>query len=123
MRKNKTKEELQSRREFFKKAAKGVLPFLGAILLANAPSIIKAKDADPQFCMFGCAGFCAGGCYSTCLGYCMGTCSGCVGFCKEQCIGCIGSCSGTCMSCKGSCLGSCLASCSNVCAETGEGCD
>ena len=124
MKKNiKKNEELQSRREFFKKAAKGALPFIGAILLASTPQILKAKDADPQFCMFGCAGFCAGGCYSTCLGYCMGTCSGCVAFCKDQCIGCIGTCSGTCMSCTGTCLGSCLASCSNLCAETGEGCD
>ncbi len=31
----KKNEKLQSRREFFKKAAKGALPILGAIVLAN----------------------------------------------------------------------------------------
>ena len=123
MAKNKKNEELQSRREFFKKAAKGALPFLGALFLANTPSIIKAKDPDPQFCMFGCAGFCAGQCYASCLGGCYSGCVGCVGFCKVQCIGCTGSCSGTCMSCTGSCLGTCAGACTNLCAETGEGCD
>lgn len=123
MKRNKKKEELQSRREFFKKAAKGALPFLGTILFASAPQILKAKGTDPQFCMFGCAGFCAGQCYATCVGSCMGSCSGCVGFCKVQCIGCIGSCTGTCMSCTGSCLGTCAGACTNSCAETGEGCD
>ena len=37
MKKNERNEELQSRREFFKKAAKGALPILGAMVLANAP--------------------------------------------------------------------------------------
>lgn len=36
MEKNKN-EELQSRRDFFKKAAKGVLPILGAVVLSGAP--------------------------------------------------------------------------------------
>lgn len=120
---NKKNEDLQSRREFFKKAAKGALPILGSIILASVPHILKAKTVDPQFCMFGCAGFCAGQCYATCVGFCTGNCSGCVGFCKVQCIGCIGSCSGTCMSCTGTCLGTCAAGCTNSCAETGEGCD
>lgn len=34
--KNEKNEELQSRREFFKKAAKGALPILGAVVLASA---------------------------------------------------------------------------------------
>ena len=34
--------ELQSRREFFKKAAKGILPLIGGIILAGSPSIVKA---------------------------------------------------------------------------------
>lgn len=42
MKKNEKNEELQSRREFFKKAAKGALPILGAIVLANAPAVINA---------------------------------------------------------------------------------
>ena len=39
MEKNKQNEELQSRREFFKKAAKSALPILGAVVLASAPGI------------------------------------------------------------------------------------
>lgn len=35
MEKNKNNEELQSRREFFKKAAKSALPILGAVVLAS----------------------------------------------------------------------------------------
>lgn len=37
-------EELQSRREFFKKAAKGALPILGAVVLASAPGLANAAD-------------------------------------------------------------------------------
>ena len=44
MKKNEKNEELQSRREFFKKAAKGALPILGAIALAGAPGVVKPKS-------------------------------------------------------------------------------
>lgn len=94
----KKNDELQSRRKFFKNAAKSVLPFLGAIVLAQTPTIIKAKEKDPQWCRFGCAGYCAGQCYGSCVGGCYTACTGCVGFCKVQCIGCTGSCYGTCVS-------------------------
>lgn len=96
---------LQTRREFFKKAAKTVLPILGSIMLASAPTIVKAKESAPQWCRYGCAGFCAGQCYASCMGGCYGSCVGCVGFCKVQCIGCTGSCQGT-------CINSCALSCS-----------
>ena len=48
---NKKKDELQNRREFFKKAAKGALPILGAIVLANVPGILKAADAHGTGCV------------------------------------------------------------------------
>ena len=48
MKKNEKNEELQSRREFFKKAAKGALPILGAIVLANAPAVINAAENAPM---------------------------------------------------------------------------
>lgn len=49
--KNEKNEELQSRREFFKKAAKGALPILGAILLSGAPQILNAAEKSPMgFC-------------------------------------------------------------------------
>lgn len=43
---NKKKDELQNRREFFKKAAKGALPILGAIVLANMPGVLNAAGKD-----------------------------------------------------------------------------
>lgn len=69
--KMKKNEELQSRREFFKKAAKGALPILGAVLLANVPVISQAAEADPM----GCNTTCYRGCASICTGTCMTTCN------------------------------------------------
>ena len=40
----KENNEIQSRREFFKKAAKGALPILGAVLLASSPIISLPLD-------------------------------------------------------------------------------
>ena len=48
MDKKKRNEEIQSRREFFKNAAKGTLPILGAIILSNIP--IAAKASETQSC-------------------------------------------------------------------------
>ena len=48
--KTKKNEELQSRREFFKKAAKGALPILGAILLAGMPNVVNAAQKTPMGC-------------------------------------------------------------------------
>ncbi|MBQ9467260.1 MAG: Cys-Xaa-Xaa-Xaa repeat radical SAM target protein [Muribaculaceae bacterium] len=73
-------EELQSRRQFFKRAAKGVLPILGAVVLSSMPLISNATESC--------------NCYGTCYGTCYG---GCQGSCGTTCSGkCIGSCSGTC---------------------------
>lgn len=87
MEKTNKNEELQSRREFFKKAAKGALPILAAVALAGAPNIIRAANKTPGDCGLGlgCDHTCKGGCTGTCKGSCAGTCSGC----------CMGSCSGT----------------------------
>lgn len=77
MKQNKKNEELQSRREFFKKAAKGALPILGAIALANVPLLSSAADSQNGcsrygcgVCTSGCSGACKGGCYTTCSGGC-----------------------------------------------------
>ena len=93
-------EELQSRREFFKKAAKGVLPVLGAIALMNMPLLSQAleKGESPDdcsgSCSYGCGRSCSYGCSSSCSGSCSGGCKG----------SCMQSCSGTCQSgCKGGC--------------------
>lgn len=78
MKQTKKNEELQSRREFFKKAAKGALPILGAIVFAGAPGILNAAESAPNgcsrygcgVCTSSCSGACKGGCYTTCSGGC-----------------------------------------------------
>ena len=100
MDKNKKNEELQSRREFFKRAAKGVLPIIGAAVLANAPGIVKAAEHVVSDCKNSCYGTCAGTCKGTCQGECYTTC---YNYCKNACKDtCKSACS---RSCKGSCNG------------------
>lgn len=85
-------KNLRSRREFFKKAAKGVLPLLGVAALISAPKVAKAAET-PQYCQWDCTFTCRGGCQG-----CTGTCRG----------GCSSLCGGN---CSGSCRGGCYASC------------
>lgn len=74
MEKKNKNEEIQSRREFFKKAAKGALPILGAVILANAPVIARATDSGAPM-----------GCTGTCYGRCDGSCKGCRYTCSGGC--------------------------------------
>lgn len=83
MKKNEKNEELQSRREFFKKAAKGALPILAVMALDGAPAIVNAVTKQSSYCVAGAA----------CTGLCSGSCKG---TCKFGCSGCSGSCKGTC---------------------------
>lgn len=82
----KQNEELQSRREFFKKAAKAALPVVGAVVLSSLP-LLKAEAAP-----MGCTGTCYGMCHGSCKG-CEYTCSG---TCKHACESCKYTCSGGC---------------------------
>lgn len=99
MNKNEKSEGLQSRREFFKKAAKGALPILGAILLSGAPHILNAAEKSPMGYsrQDGCSATCA----SSCQRYCRGKCNA---LCRDSCYNdCTGSCKNSCYgSCKGS---------------------
>lgn len=88
------KEGLQSRREFFKNAAKGALPILAAVALANAPAIAKAAETSPSNCNLNSCSF-------TCSGSCSGSCGGSCG------MGCSGGCRGGCGGCRGACQASC----------------
>lgn len=95
MEKKNKNEEVQSRRDFFKNAAKAALPILGVALLASNPVVAKAAETP-----MGCMG-CSNGCTATCKGTCSSTCTG-------SCIdGCKSSCSRT---CKYTCAGRCSAS-------------
>lgn len=94
MEKNKCNKELQSRREFFKKAVEGTLPILGAIVLANAPVIANAAEKTPM----GCNNSCYRGCASHCSGRCQTTCNvSCKNHCRDNCgATCKYTCSGKC---------------------------
>ena len=94
MKKKNKHDELQSRREFFKKAATGALPIVAAIALSGMPSILKATEDTPMGCNIGCSNGCYTSCYTTCRIMCSGSCQG---GCQGQCTGqCARSCSGTC---------------------------
>ena len=87
MHKNKKNEELQSRRQFFKNAAKGALPILGAIMLANVPSIMNAASESPMGC-YGCTGTCKGSCQGSCHYGCNTSCkTSCTATCHYTCSG------------------------------------
>ncbi len=83
MKKNEKNEELQSRREFFKKAAKSALPILGLAIMATNPIVAKATSVS------GCR---IDACTATCSGTCKGACSGCSHGCSGSCMsGCTSS--------------------------------
>ena len=91
MENKKKNEELQSRRDFFKKAANSVLPIVGAVVLSGIPQIMKAEET-PMGCRYGCSGSCLESCYSTCYQYCSSSCKGsckytCMGNCRHTCTG------------------------------------
>ncbi len=83
--KTKKNEELQSRREFFKKAAKGALPILGAVVLAGTPSILNATENSPMGCSYD---GCSYTCNTSCARECRGTCNAlCMNSCYKSCNG------------------------------------
>lgn len=72
-------EELQSRREFFKSAAKAVLPVIGAVVLSQMPLKASAMTSCAGCiaqCMDGCTTSCKGFCKTTCQTWCATHCSG-----------------------------------------------
>lgn len=85
MEKNKKNEELQTRREFFKKAAKGALPILGIAFLSSIPVISTKATTQCDSCTGICTG-CQGGCTGSCRLGCGGGCTGCTG-CSINCTG------------------------------------
>lgn len=99
--KSSKKEELHSRREFFRKAAKASLPILGFIAATQIPFKIQAMESHSSCSYYSCTMSCSGGC--------AGCSGGCTGDCGSLCGGsCSGSCSGSCYySCQGSCAGKC----------------
>ena len=97
----KKNEELQSRREFFKRAAKGTLPVIG--LVTFGPSILSscgAGDDDEDI-----GGGSSKGC-SDCTAQCQSSCKYLAATNPGTCRGT--TCSNECKSaCRTSCMGSC----------------
>lgn len=84
MKEKKNNEELQSRRDFFKRAAKSALPILGAIALTQLPFV--AKSIESNGCDYTCSISCQNDCYGSCRYECKTTCKGtCSGSCKYGC--------------------------------------
>lgn len=77
-------EELQSRREFFKKAAKATLPMIAAVALAGAPAIVNASESQSSCagCNNRCMNFCTTTCHGNCKSHCADTC---YSSCKYRC--------------------------------------
>ena len=91
----KENDEVQSRRDFFKKAAKAALPIIGALVFANSPIM-----ANTSKIVMGCSGYCSNTCKGSCQSGCTGSCTNnCTQSCGTTCSGvCLGKCDGTCMS-------------------------
>lgn len=90
--------EIQSRRDFFKKSVKSILPFIAVAAMITNPVIAKAAETAMGCSSYTCSGSCSGSCSHTCMSTCSGTCDG---SCK---ITCSTTCSGTCSgSCKTTC--------------------
>lgn len=71
----KKNEKLQSRRDFFKKTAKSVLPILGVLAIGSTLlSCTRDDDDDKPSQPTGCNG-CSGSCSSSCSGSCEESCS------------------------------------------------
>lgn len=80
---NKNQENLQSRREFFKSAAKAALPVIGAVVLSIFPITTQATEVGcssdgcsytcKTSCQRECKGYCRYGCKNTCSGTCSGS--------------------------------------------------
>lgn len=126
-------DELHSRREFFKKAAKQALPVFGFMMLGGSFTACSdpkddvldefEEEEDPgggNTCT-GCGSTCTSGCKgtsksTTCTG-CGSTCSsGCKGTAKTVCLDCSIMCASSCAyGCKGACGGNCVGLCSGAC--------
>lgn len=91
-------EELKSRRDFFKKAAKSALPIIGAIALSNIPVFASNTEAT--------------GCNDGCTAACSRICAGCQTSCHSA--NCYHTCTGKCdTTCRGTCYRTCSGGCDN----------
>lgn len=99
------KKEIESRREFFKSAARRVLPVVGMLAFGKVMMAGETHERhNAMDCNNGCDGACWGGCGGDCRASCSGSCDGdCYGDCRSTCSG----------SCDGYCAGTCSDTCAN----------
>lgn len=95
MAKNNENKELQTRREFFKKTAKGILPIIAGVTLTGCQTFLTSLGerlsssggggysgssgggyGESSGCGYTCSGGCSGGCDGTCRWGCENTCKG-----------------------------------------------
>ncbi len=96
------KKDLQSRRDFFKRAGQAVLPVVGVIAMSQIPMVSRAHEANAEMGCSGCSGSCTGDCRGSCSTNCDSSCDGdCYNGCRSTCHGSCDSC------CAGSCSGDC----------------
>lgn len=91
----KKKEELQNRREFFKKATTSVLPIVAVVSFSSCDVFMSSlsyhlansssggssygggsSSGSESGCGYGCSGGCSGGCDGSCQWGCETTCKG-----------------------------------------------
>ena len=83
MKEDNKNHELQSRREFFKNAAKSALPILGAMFMIK-PIVSSAKTSNA--CNYSCTAWCADNCSGQCKGSCTNACArSCSSYCNAAC--------------------------------------
>lgn len=113
------KDDLISRRDFFRKAKSKAIPIL-AIAFASLPLLkVTAKAKAPSGCYMGtCMGTCFTACVMSCTGSCLNACyTSCVSQCAMMCNGnCRGGCNDTCAQGCSSCVGECKIGCGNGCS-------
>lgn len=102
------KEEIISRRSFFKKAASAALPIVAAIAM---PSLLASCEIDEPYMGEGGSGCdgCSGKCSSSCSGLCTRSCAS---TCRAQSVNITG--------CNGNCKGHCFTSCSGTCNSSAK---
>ena len=76
MKKSNSNEEILSRREFFKKAAKTALPIFGAIVAGSILSSCEPYEGTISCsdCSGTCDGGCSGDCWRACHDECASSC-------------------------------------------------
>lgn len=114
--KNNKRKELLSRRSFFRRISKSVLPVVGAVIFSNLPAPGNALVREFYDCRGNCEITCRGQCYQTCTGRCCNSCwETCILACRDSCND---SCKDGCATCFDVCRQDCNDSCSNNCRTT-----